>query len=731
MLRPIERRLRITASALVVLSHLALATTSEYPSGLLLLPLTALTFMPLGEWLDRQYESYRRLTFLVSFVYCVSLPFFFLLVDLLYAVVGLVMFIQFYSLVHEKRPRNYDHILLMSFFLVLAACVSSPSPAIGAVIALFVVATVWFLSTLEMYSSALASETTDTALLMDRQSQHIQIELTPRKVFDRQLTGWLALLSIGVVALTAGSFVAIPRMEAGILGTEEPETFQTGLSMELDITQGGTLQLDASAVMRVVFPERSRGEYEGPMYWRSTSLNHYTGRGWLRQPLTSRTSNPNRDQRFWQYSSAEARDDRPEGVYRPPFDLGEIVMQEIFLDRAPDGGVPTLSLVQAVKTSEEQRNLRLRWDDANDFTVLLTGKVDRGIHYTAWSEVLNVPPRDLRAASEDYLASMNGRDYRLLTNHDLRPDTLDLVERITSEATTVYDKIVAIERYLGGQNFEYSLEIPFLPEDHPIDTFIHETRKGHCELFASAMALMVRSLGVPARVVSGYRGGEYNRADESYTITADMAHLWVEVYFPDYGWITFDPSPRDPGPAPLSLSAIQRTLARYSLRTKMLWYSHVIGFDPRNRLRWIGTEGLHLFQATFRSEGEGPTGVSPWLRAALVAVMGLGMVSGVVLLVRGHAARRAIRGRGLTPDQGRAIRVYLRLVRRLGRLGIRWQGKTAEELRKELATAGLADTMPALQVLASYNAVRFGGRPLSTEAYRELRRSVRVIRPAK
>jgi transglutaminase-like putative cysteine protease len=75
-----------------------------------------------------------------------------------------------------------------------------------------------------------------------------------------------------------------------------------------------------------------------------------------------------------------------------------------------------------------------------------------------------------------------------------------------------------------------------------MNAFFTEVRRGHCELFASAMALAVRSLGIPARVVTGYLGGEWDPQNHSYLVREGMAHLWVEVLFPQYGWVPFDPS---------------------------------------------------------------------------------------------------------------------------------------------------------------------------------------------
>ncbi len=93
-------------------------------------------------------------------------------------------------------------------------------------------------------------------------------------------------------------------------------------------------------------------------------------------------------------------------------------------------------------------------------------------------------------------------------------------------------------------NYPYDLSIPPQREEmDAVEYFLFEERRGYCEQFASSLAVMVRSLGIPARVATGYVPGEYNPFTGLYEVKASSAHAWVEVYFPGYGWSTFDPTP--------------------------------------------------------------------------------------------------------------------------------------------------------------------------------------------
>ena len=124
----------------------------------------------------------------------------------------------------------------------------------------------------------------------------------------------------------------------------------------------------------------------------------------------------------------------------------------------------------------------------------------------------------------------------------------DLAAEITAEEETWYDKAKAIERYLKGPTFSYSLQdvaIPGADEDY-VDQFLFETMVGYCNNFSTSMIVLLRSLDIPARWVKGYTEGEYisyNDGMYEYEVTNNNAHAWVEAYFPLVGWVTFDPTP--------------------------------------------------------------------------------------------------------------------------------------------------------------------------------------------
>ncbi len=157
------------------------------------------------------------------------------------------------------------------------------------------------------------------------------------------------------------------------------------------------------------------------------------------------------------------------------------------------------------------------------------------------SSILREPgAANLREASGNYPPEVL-LDYLQLPVIDSRIPRL--AEQITASSSSNYDKAVAIETYLRT-HFGYTLQLPrVLPHD-PLGNFLFERKQGHCEYFSSAMAVMLRTLRIPSRVVNGFQTGEYNDLTSQYVIRASNAHSWVEAYFPGYGWVLSIPLQR-------------------------------------------------------------------------------------------------------------------------------------------------------------------------------------------
>ncbi len=168
-------------------------------------------------------------------------------------------------------------------------------------------------------------------------------------------------------------------------------------------------------------------------------------------------------------------------------------------------------------------------------------EIPEGSTYSAISQVPNASADELRRAGRNYPQAIEDGYLQLPASGQER--TRDLAKDLTRDTTNPYDAMLALTDHLQN-NYAYDLSIP--PQQKSMDAveyFLFEEQRGYCEQFGSSLAVMARSLGIPARIATGYTSGEYNPFTGLHEVKASDAHAWVEVYFPGYGWSTFDPTP--------------------------------------------------------------------------------------------------------------------------------------------------------------------------------------------
>ncbi len=255
-------------------------------------------------------------------------------------------------------------------------------------------------------------------------------------------------------------------------------------------------------------------------------------------------------------------------------------------------------------------------------------------------------------------------------------------------------------------------------------------------------------------MVKGYRGGTWNEDDRAFTVTGDMAHLWVEVYFIGAGWVRFDPSPRGTEEAAVGWRSFAQELGLITLRARMYWYQNVVGFESFINMEDLQRFRLAAIPAFFggssghRAPAEppditGPVSAVTYYWQTVLGLIGFAL-SGWMFLRAGKAPHRP--RYTLSDDQERAAELYRMLQRRLGRLGIETENKTARQL-VEAARAWAADanngghapgnskkpvapdlaeaTVRAAERIAQlYEEARFGLRSLDKGRYKNIRQEI-------
>jgi transglutaminase-like putative cysteine protease len=180
----------------------------------------------------------------------------------------------------------------------------------------------------------------------------------------------------------------------------------------------------------------------------------------------------------------------------------------------------------------------ITWDPAQS-QAFIDGALEAGMEYTVRSRI--VVPRPEELDQVDHLAP---RFYEQWTElpADLDPRIGELAERLTADATSSYRKVLAIQQHFHKGDFVYSTNVESADDADALLEFLTETKTGFCQQYTSAMVVMVRELGLPARIGVGFRSGT-QQEDGDYLVQTGDAHVWVEVLFPGYGWLQFEPEP--------------------------------------------------------------------------------------------------------------------------------------------------------------------------------------------
>jgi protein-glutamine gamma-glutamyltransferase len=349
-------------------------------------------------------------------------------------------------------------------------------------------------------------------------------------------------------------------------------------------------------------------------------------------------------------------------------------------------------------------------------------------HYEAQSDIATATPAELRTAGQEYAPQMV-QTYLKLPAVD--PRVPRLAAQITTSAKNNYDRAAAIETYLKTR-FTYSLQQPQTEINDPIANFLFVRKQGHCEYFASAMAVMLRTIGVPSRVVNGFRSDEFNDLTGNYVVRAKDAHSWVEAYFPGYGWQTFDPTPGGNATTPEGLGRI----SLYIDAMASFWREWVVSYDASHqyvlgqtavngtRSMW---EGARIW-ARLRYER-----MLAWAQRSAKHVENspgrwtfVGVAIALVLLALANASRLArwLHEKWLkahperSPEQA-ATMWYRRMSRVLAKRGVaRPEAETTEEFVKRIADAKLRE--PVARFTSVYESARFGNSAEDAQKLPEL-----------
>ena len=577
------------------------------------------------------------------------------------------------------EPRLYA----LSFALLIAATAYRPGSLFGLAFAAY----------LAVLTAAL------TVGQLRRQARVRGVRLPP---IDRRFLLQSAMLSGIALLISLLVFLAFPRVSWGARGGS-PMRSVVGFADHVSLLEhGGRIYSNPEVVLRVEFPGRT-GPPPGPLYWRGRSYDHFDGWTWSQAPI------------------------RPQQLIEPSRWPQARVAQLIYQSGIDDANVlfglsPLLHV--------DPRSRIVAYPDLNgDFTyggpaapvylsVSVLGQPTSGQLRSASASAFDPPGAtgmDRRRAAVLEAAAL--RPYLRLPL--LSPRFYALADSLAAPQATAYDRAVAVRDWLRA-NFRYTVELPRTTHAASLEYFLFERRAGHCEYFSTAMAMLLRAAGVPARNVNGFLGGEWNRFGDFLTVTQNQAHSWVEVWFPGYGWVSFDPTPAATG----GLGGATRGstwLAPFRLLFGGLehrWGKWVLDYDIDDQVRLLERTAGGWRAATHTTGGAWQVPRRPVLAVSLgLVILGL---AGAFL----RARRSRARGHGPAGDVTRA---YLRLRRAYARAGYTSPSPPLTFLAQlqQANAPGAAEAAGAIQL---YTRLRFGGAGADAAERRQLHRQVTLVR---
>ncbi|MDQ0208469.1 transglutaminase-like putative cysteine protease [Alkalicoccobacillus murimartini] len=371
-------------------------------------------------------------------------------------------------------------------------------------------------------------------LLLGLVTMYRTLELHPVSKVPQFLPVRISLLIVGALLVTAvAAFVApkpgpqwadpVPFLQAAVTNDESGQSGTQRIGYgDNDEQLGGGFENDDTPVFM--------GSVERSLYWRGETKDFYSGTGWQSTTPESLTQTINSDD-VLETSDATERELKEARVtmyggarFSHLFHPGELYSSFINENSSDPIYIDEFTAKAEVRSEDEPLSL-----EEYSFEYVQPAYTIDGLR-----EVSGDDPDDI----VEYYTQL--------------PDSLpervrDLAEELTSDADNRYDQAKAIEEHFAGPEFIYETEDVPVPDEGQdyVDQFLFETQRGYCDNYSTSMVVLLRSMDIPARWVKGFTGGTLVDTNEElnvYTVSNSNAHSWVEVYFPEEGWVTFEPT---------------------------------------------------------------------------------------------------------------------------------------------------------------------------------------------
>jgi transglutaminase-like putative cysteine protease len=662
-----------------------------------------------------------------------------------------LLILQIVKLFEQRANRDYAQLLVLSLLLMVAAIISTASLLVGIIMIAYLL--------LSLYCCLLfhLKVETEHARRFTRSNDKTVNPITLRQdllLFNRSMSRLTSSVAVFALAIAVVVFLFFPRGRgAGVLfgAPLKPSQSMTGFSDQVSFRSVSRIQQNNAEVAWLRITRAGERLTTGPIYLRGGVYFTYD----------ARPDSPTR----WQWHKASAGFPGSFGTQRSSTDheLGsqryspdETFMQE-FVPLHPTGANVLFAMPGVVRISSPS-TIKLQFSVRDD--MLSTDPVIRAVEYTALST--GVMP-DVSRFSAARFAEIFASDIDpAVAEYARRPEVAgtddqgrSLAEQLTPGLVNEVSLAVArnIERHLQTQ-FGYTLDLTGVrgvdDDSDPIADFLTNFRKGHCEYFAGAMTLMCQSLGIPARLITGFRVDEYNATPGAgyFIVRQSHAHAWVEVLTPE-GWKTFDPTSGNDLDSSTRTAAGWQRVRHFLDFLEYTWANNVIAYDVQSQSSLFeqidGATGAGgQTQLNFAGIAERMAALRNMLETNLYGLSERIMFGLIVLMVgallvfigwylrdRIRLRRRAARIGLDEVDPIRRLRLaeqlafYDRMLLMLDDRGIaRAEHQTPMEFARSLAYLPSEATDIVLRLTRVFYRIRFGDADLAPRRLRRLDRSV-------
>ena len=503
-----------------------------------------------------------------------------------------ILFLGINKLFNRIKNQDYQQLYVVSLLQMIAATTVNTDPTFGLLFFVYVIAITW---TLILFH--LRREMQDNLLLQYGKSLEAEPVAAERMLNSKRLVGGRFLLSTSLLAtvvflIAATFFFLFPRV--GFRFFQQSRAGQTiaGFNDTVELGHFGLIKDNPTVVMRVEFPvQESRSRL--PFYWRGISFDVYDGVSWsksqkktkirLRKSFDGRSFVPS-------YKVSNEQETSDNAVVQKIY-LDPMAQRVVFgLDRMLSVDLPTQSGLRPLRSERT-----LQRDRVGDIFYEQLGEVAFQYTVRSTAQVLSEDSAQTTVAdsrryfsqqSKDVSLSATDRNYIQLPNH-LSDRVQALSMQLIQPEQTVLEAAQNVESFLK-KNLQYTLNLERDETLAPLDDFLFKQRRGHCEYFATAMAVLLRASGVATRLVNGFHGGKWNRFGNYVAVSHGDAHSWVEVATihkdckgevckQSLVWVRFDPTPAARGRA--ASAGVFDLLRAYADAFRMRWYKHVIEYD--------------------------------------------------------------------------------------------------------------------------------------------------------